>query len=256
MEKAAIIGYGRFGGLLASLAIQNFEVTVIESNQERAQVARSKGYNLAEFDAVAEADLIFLAVPISEFEQTVQRLAPLVTNRQVVSDLCSVKVYPTRLMQKYLPNAQLLGSHPMFGPDSAKKGLEGLQVAVCPLSISPEKLQVVTDFWRSHKLTVIETTPENHDKDSVYSQAFTYTMARTILHMNLPEITFKTRSFNAITEVAALSANDSEQLFHDMLYYNPYFADMKTQLAGAIAETDAILEQIDAEQRDNKAFEI
>jgi len=252
MKKAAIVGFGRFGELLASLGKSSFDLYIVENNPEKAKAARAQGHTVIPFERVADADFVFLAVPISEIEQTLVTLAPLVDQHHVVMDLCSVKVHPTKLMQKHLTNSQILGTHPMFGPDSAKRGLKGLQVAICPLRVEPENLKIVTDFWAGHGLDVIETTPEAHDKDSVYSQAFTYSLAKIILNMNLPNITFKTRSFNDLTEIAALSANDTEQLFHDMLFYNPYFSDMKAELQAAIAKTNVILARVEAEQAKNK----
>ena len=79
-------------------------------------------------------------------------------------------------------------------------------------------MQVIKNFWEKLGAIVTMTDPEQHDKDSVYSQAFTYSIARIILNMDLPSVGFQTRSFNKLTEVAELSAHDSEQLFHDMLF--------------------------------------
>jgi prephenate dehydrogenase len=248
MKKAAIIGFGRFGSLLAGLASKKFELTIIENDFHRAQAAINDGYVVEQFDCVAYQDFIFLAVPISEIEPTLIKLSPFVTEKHVVIDLCSVKVFPVKLMQQYIPKAQIIGSHPMFGPDSAKLGLEGLQVAVCPISSTAENLQFLMDFWEAQGVSVIETTPEQHDKDTVYSQALTYSIAKIILQMELPNITFTTRSFNALTEIARLSANDSEQLFHDMLFYNPYFTEMKAELDSAVFKTETILRTIEAEQ--------
>ena len=248
MKKAAIIGFGRFGELLASLAASTFDITIIENNPQKTAAAQAQGYATTSLAHVTDSDFIFLAVPISAIEQTLIELAPLVDGRHVVIDLCSVKVYPTQLMQKHLSEAQIVGMHPMFGPDSAKGGLSGLRVAVCPIRVDPDNLAILTSFWSDQGATATTTTPEDHDKDTAYSQAFTYTLANIILNMELPEITFKTRSFNVLTEVARLSANDTEQLFHDMLFYNPYFSDMKAKLQMAIAKTNTTLDTIETEQ--------
>lgn len=191
MKKAAIIGFGRFGELLAGLCAPTFTVTIIESNPKRAHEAEAQGYTVEPLDAVTQADFIFLAVPISEIEQTITKLAPLVGETQVVVDLCSVKVFPVNLMKLHMAKTQLVGTHPMFGPDSAQKGLEGLQVAICPVNVTPENLQVLKSFWSGKGANVIETTPENHDRDVVYSQAFTYSLAKIILNMNRPKLPLK-----------------------------------------------------------------
>ena len=67
--------------------------------------------------------------------------------------------------------------------------------------------------------------------------------------MHLADVKLTTRSFNDITDVARLSANDSDQLFHDMLFYNPYFQTMKQDLIASIGLTMDKLSQIEEEQR-------
>ncbi len=255
MKKTAIIGFGRFGELLANLGKSTFDIYVVETDPTRQKLAEATGYKLLPFESLSDMEFIFLAIPISQIEDTIRHLAALVDERHAVIDLCSVKVYPARLMEKYLTKSQLLATHPMFGPDSAKKGLSGLQVAFCPLRIDPANAQIVRDFWNNLGIVVTETTPEQHDKDSVYSQAFTYSVARIILNMHLPQVGFRTRSFDALTQLAEFSANDSEQLFHDMLYYNPYYAEMKKQLETSIEQVKQRLDEIEAEQSSNKPFE-
>lgn len=248
MKKASIIGFGRFGELLAKLAFPIFDISIIDSSDERLNAAKQLGYCVSTLNDAVESDFIFLAVPISQIESTLVKLGPLLSKDQVVIDICSVKVYPTNLMKQYVPKAQIIGTHPMFGPDSAKKGLEGLQVAMCPIRIEPSNLEIIKNFWEAQKVDVIQTTPEQHDQDMVYSLALTHTVSKIINGMNIPEITFKTRSFKAIHEVAVLSANDTDQLFHDMLFYNPYFSQMKADLEASIKKTDNILNKIESEQ--------
>jgi prephenate dehydrogenase len=142
----------------------------------------------------------------------------------------------------------------MFGPDSASHGLQGLQVAICPLTISDSNLHRILRFWQKHGVTIVTTTPEAHDRDAAYSQAFTYSMAKIILGMQMDDVKLKTMSFMALSEVARLSANDSDQLFHDMLYYNPYFKAMKAELLASMATTEARLVAIEQEQTTTKIF--
>lgn len=248
MKKVAIIGYGRFGELLARLCANEFDVCIVESDLKRAKGATRAGYKCVTMEYAKNVDYIFLAVPISEIEKILIELSPLVNSRQVVIDTCSVKVHPVKLMKKYLKTAQILGTHPMFGPDSAKKGLKGLQIAICPINIKSENLQSIKDFWANKDVTVIETTPEDHDKDAAYSLAFTHTIAKIIVGTNIPDVRLTTRSFNDITEIALLTAKDTDQLFHDMLFYNPYFSEMKKKLEDSVDKTYSVLDAIETEQ--------
>ena len=254
MKKTAIIGFGRFGELLAGLGKDTFDFYIVEPDSVRQKLAEQAGFKLISFESLGDMEFIFLAVPISQTEATVRELAPFVDERHTIIDICSVKVYPARLMQKYLTKSQLLSTHPMFGPDSAKNGLTGLRVAFCPLRIDPADADIVRSFWTSLGLIVTDTTPEQHDKDAVYSQAFAYSVARIILDVHVPEVTFTTRSLDGLMQVAELSASDSEQLLHDMLFYNPYYSEMKKHLESAIDQTKQRLDEIETEQSNLKPF--
>lgn len=254
MQTAAIIGFGRFGELMAGLCAARFNVLVVEDNDARQRAARELGYHVIPIEGLAEVDFIFLAVPISALEAVLELLEPVLRADQTVIDLCSVKVYPVRLMQKLLKSPQLVGCHAMFGPDSAKKGLQGRQVAMCAVRVQDNSLRAIRELWEGHGCEVIETTAEKHDHDMVYTLAFTHTIARLILHMELPEVVFRTRGFEDITEVARLSARDSQQLYYDMLYYNPYFKDLLQDFRSSIDKTLAKLQEIETDQRKEKLF--
>lgn len=255
MNKIAIIGYGRFGELLCELLAPKFELAVVESDEARRELAREKSIELLNLEDLARFDTVIFAVPISSLDSVVASAAVYITDNQLVMDICSVKVHPANVLRKYLPKAKLVATHPMFGPDSASRGLSGLQVAICPLNVTDEVTTEVCALWKGLGLDTLVTTPEAHDKDSVLSQAFTYSIARIILGMKLADVKLTTRSFNAITEVAYLSGKDSPQLFHDMLYYNPYFPGMKAELMGSINSTLGKLDEIETEQRESGIFQ-
>lgn len=247
-SSVVIIGFGRFGQLLADLIKDSFKVSIVEPDAGKQQLATDHGLKVVQLPEIASADFIFLAVPISAFEATVQQIAPLVGAEQVVIDICSVKVHPANLMRQHLSHCQTIATHPLFGPDSASKGLASLKMVLCRLEVSDPNYGLWKDFWTQKGLTVIEATPEEHDRDAVYSQAFTYSLARIIQEMRIPELRFTTRSYGMLDEVARLSANDSDELFHDMLYYNPYFVTMKSQLETAVSNVSRRLDAIAAER--------
>lgn len=242
-KSAVVIGYGRFGALLCDVLGDSYDFSVIETDEVRAGEA-SRNYSIVSLDDVGKYEFVFLAVPIDSFEDVVKKISPLLQKEQVIVDICSVKVFPARVMEKYIGESDIIATHPLFGPDSASLGLEGLKVAFAPIRCSDDNANHLRYAWERHFVNVIDTTPEAHDQDTAYSQAFTYSVARIILNMNLPKIDFDTRSYQAITRVAELSANDTEQLFHDMMHYNPYFPKMLKELEASWLDTLATLETI------------
>jgi len=248
MRRMVITGFGRFGQLFADISKTDFEVEILEIDDKLRELAQKNGYKVVSVDDISHSDVICLAVPISKIEETIKSIQPFVKESQLVMDVCSVKVYPAQLMKKYLTNCQTLATHPLFGPDSAKNGLKGLKLVLCPLRVSEENVNFWKNFWTSREVEVIVTTPEKHDEESIYSQGFTYTIAKIINNMDISDLTFTTRSYEAIKRVADLSANDTDQLFHDMLYYNPYFKSMKEKFENAVLKTRSTLDKIENEQ--------
>ena len=248
MNKIAIIGYGRFGALLCDLLAPKYEIAVVETHTSRQNVVTEKSLRLVELSDLGGYDTIIFAVPISTFEEVVSEASQYISDSQLVMDISSVKVHPANILRKHLSHAKLIATHPMFGPDSASKGLKGLQVAVCPLNVTQHTVDDVVSFWEAIGTDVLITTPESHDKDAVLSLAFTHSIAKVISGMNISDVQLTTRSFNDIVEVAKLSANDSDQLFHDMLFYNPYFREMKKSFLLSLHSLVGRLEEIEKEQ--------
>jgi prephenate dehydrogenase len=119
---------------------------------------------------------------------------------------------------------------------------------LCPVSADESLVTMIADFWRHKGVEVLATTPERHDRDTVYSLGFTHSLARLIQEMDVSKIELTTRSFNDVTEVARLSLKDTDQLFHDMLFYNPYFKTMKREFEQSVKTLRAQLDEIEQEQ--------
>jgi prephenate dehydrogenase len=252
MKKVAIIGFGRFGQLLAGLAHDVFEVSVLDSSEQAQKHASEAGYKLITNEDLSSVDVVFLAVPISSFESITGALAPYITKEQLIVDLCSVKIYPISVMTSIFPDSEIIGTHPMFGPDSAAAGLDGLRLALCNVSAATGNVDMIKSFWSDLGVDVIETTPEAHDMDAAFSQAYTYIIAKMVIKSETPDVVFTTRSYDHLKQIAQISANDSDQLFHDMLCYNPYLNTAVVKLENAIHEVRSTVNSIVAEQSERK----
>lgn len=248
MKKVGIVGYGRFGRLLANILRRDFKVYVIEKNEDARSYAAKEALEVIEFDALKRMDIIFLAVPISALEPVLKRLEPLVNEEQLILDVASVKVHPAGLMEQYLKRCQIIGTHPLFGPDSVNGGLKGLKMVFCELVVSPDNLNFWIDYWGGKGIEVIKTTPDKHDHDMIYSLGLTQTLARFVDNMGLPGLTSTTKNFDAVNEILKLSLSDTDQLYHDMLYYNPYFKEMSKKFSAASEKIIDKLAEIQAEK--------
>jgi Prephenate dehydrogenase len=112
--------------------------------------------------------VVILAVPVGEMRGVAQRLAPHLMPGALVLDVGSVKVEPASIMLETLPgHVEIVATHPLFGPVSARAGLRGARIAICPLR--GRRLRVAA-FCRRLGLDVILTTPEQHDRDAAEVQ--------------------------------------------------------------------------------------
>jgi prephenate dehydrogenase len=114
MKKVGIIGYGRFGKVLVDLLSKEYEITIYDSRN-----ISNESVKLCSLDEVLQSIMVFIAVPIRSFKDVVKEISQYKLYNTTIIDVCSVKLYPVEIMEKYLPkHVGILASHPHFGPDS------------------------------------------------------------------------------------------------------------------------------------------
>src|SRR5487761_1216815 len=129
-STAAVIGFGRFGRLWASILRDDFDVRVHDTEAALRAEAAARGFASVPVRDALDAEVIFYCVPISAFEATirehVRHLAEAEGPRTLVAML-SVKLHPRDVFERHLPAAhRAMLAHPLFGPDSvAASGLTG-----------------------------------------------------------------------------------------------------------------------------------
>ncbi len=139
-------------------------------------------------------------------------------------------------------HVEILGSHPLFGPQSAKSGLRGRKIALCP--VRGTSFRRIAAFLRARfGLDVIVTTPEAHDREAAVAQGITHLVARVLTRMEpLPE-RLTTRSFDLLVEAAAMVRNDAPSVYHAIERENPFAAEVRSRFfalaEAARAELDA-----------------
>lgn len=243
MQKTfGIIGYGRFGKLWAEAIAPFGEVLVYDT-------VFQNGDNIPKFppqvrfvqlSEVAKVDVLFLAVPISNFEVVCQEIKPLLSPATIVVDTCAVKVYPAKVMPALLSSDQpLIAAHPLFGPDSvARLGLPGRKIVFCPLRVDASQRSIVFGLFQNLKLNIIETTPDNHDRQMARSQALVHLLGRAFADLNLEDQEISTPDYESLLRIDNLVNNDTWQLFFDMQCYNPYTPLMRLTLRQSLDELE------------------
>jgi prephenate dehydrogenase len=226
MDELGIIGFGQFGQFMARHLAPFFAVTVYDKRADFQIEARNVGVRWSDFETVAAKKIVVFAVPLNSFAEVLQRAAPHLQTGALCLDVMSVKIKPIELMLQYLPpTVEIIGTHPLFGPQSGREGIEGLRVALCPVRTT--RAEKVKDFLADDlKLTVLEKSPEEHDREMAHVQALTHFVARALTELHVEESDLATVSYEELMRAARLVSEDSWELFQTIQQGNP-FADAK-----------------------------
>ena len=218
-----IIGFGAFGQLMAE-HLRAYAPILAHDIAPDAARAEALGTTLVPFEIAAACPVVILAVPVSEMAGVASRLAPHLIPGALVLDVGSVKVEPAAIMLETLPDhVEIVATHPLFGPVSARAGLRGARIAICPLR--GRRFRVAA-FCRRLGLDVILTTPEQHDRDAAEVQGLTHLVASLLTRMDLHPTRLTTRSFEMLMSAVDMVRNDAPEVRHAILTANPYAGDV------------------------------
>ncbi|MBM3271272.1 MAG: prephenate dehydrogenase [Candidatus Sericytochromatia bacterium] len=117
MAKVAILGMGLIGGSVALALKGEHEVVGSDVDGETRDLAREAGIacSAKAEEAVADADLVVLAVPIPALPKVVVNLAGRIGKGAVVTDVGGVKRHVVDAARRHLPDGSFVGGHPMAG---------------------------------------------------------------------------------------------------------------------------------------------
>ena len=229
MKKVGIIGYGRFGRVLAELLSKKYKVLVTDSNLDL-----DEGLGFSSLEEVLECFLVFIAVPIRSFETVVREITKYKLYNTTIVDVCSVKVYPVKIMEKYLPqHVGIIASHPHFGPDSYSPFRE-LKTTLYPVRDTYKRYNELNDFFESQSIRTIKMTPDEHDKMAASSQGITHFIGRVLNESGVRSTDINTLGFNELLGVIEQTCNDSWDLFKDLQKFNPYTNELIDTLVTTI----------------------
>jgi len=234
-----IYGTGRFGSFWASTLSRRAAVRTYN----RSDRPVPDGCEAVSLDALGRCDGVMLCVAISAVEEAVERLVPHLAPGTVVMDTCSVKVQPVRTMLERVPHENpVIGTHPMFGPDSAGAGVQGLPLVYSPERVPPDVEEAWRGFFRGFGLRVLEMTPDEHDREAAMTQGVTHFLGRVLADMQLQPSAMATVGYRKLLEVMEQTCNDPYQLFVDLQRCNPYTSRMRSRLQESLSRMMASLE--------------
>jgi len=237
-----IIGFGRFGKLVADYLARDLEVFVYNRSGKSSEIVKT-GAQPTSLETVCQQDIIIPCVPISTFIDNLKSIAPLLKPDSLVIDVCSVKEYPVQWMLEELPDSvSILATHPMFGPDSASDSLQDRKICLCRVRMAEEKYQKIKTYLTSKGLIVIEATPSEHDEQIATSLSLTHMIGRTLSECGAAPLDIDTEGYKRLLRILEVVERDTWQLFQDMHRYNPYAREKRLAFMKVMKEINAKLE--------------
>ena len=227
-----LIGHGRLGKLLSKYLSADFNLKVLDYKKSK---------NDLEF--LQQSQVVILCVPISSMPDALDEIKSCISPSALVIDTCSVKEWPIKKMKEILPSeVQILGTHPMFGPDSVKDTLFGTKIVLCPERIKQEKLDDIIRYLENHGIRVINTTAQDHDKQMSSSLLLSHFIGKGLLEFGAKDQEIDTKGYRRLLRILETVQNDSDALFKDMFKYNSYAKDTLSAFLSALKKNKDIID--------------
>lgn len=135
------------------------------------------GSELSNRDVASRADVVVVSVPIGVTESVIEEIVDVLTPRQLLVDLTSVKTPFVPRMER--GKSEVLSIHPMFAPSVAS--IEEQSCVVCRIR-SGELAIVFEQALSDEGLHLVTMTPEAHDKMMAIVQGLTHFQAIVAAH--------------------------------------------------------------------------
>lgn len=184
LKQIVILGPGLLGGSVAlSCQKAGLSVTLWGRRSERVEATRKLGLEATTDigQAVKDADLVILAVPVGAMLAVTEAMRPHLKHDALITDVGSVKVKVHQSIEPLLEQ-DFIGSHPMAG--SEKTGVEAasddlLDGAACVLTneSGSSRLPELRAFWESLGCRVEELDAADHDRAVARISHFPHAMA-------------------------------------------------------------------------------
>lgn len=176
-------------------------------------------------EAVSDADLVLLCVPINAVDQVLETMAPQLDSRTILADISSVKVRPVASMLA-AHQGPVVGTHPLFGPNPDADA--ELRVAVVPAR-DDSAVQKVCRAFEAMGLQTFLTSAEDHDRAMAYVQGLNFATTLAYLSSAPRDVNidrFLTPSFARRLAAAKTMCTEDAEMFTAMCEANPAMGDI------------------------------
>ncbi len=178
-NRIALIGIGLIGSSIArDVKKLGLAKDVVISTRSPDTLKRAEelelgtSYVASAAEAVKDADLVIVSVPVGASEAVAQQIAPHLKPGAIVTDVGSTKASVIAQMAPHMPDdVHFIPGHPLAGteksgPDAGFSGLfKGRWCIFTPLEgTDPQALSRLRGFWEALGSRCDEMDPQHHDK--------------------------------------------------------------------------------------------
>jgi prephenate dehydrogenase len=263
-KKICIVGIGLMGG---SLAIQLHEkklsskIIGVDASVEHTTKALALELvdEIMDIDeAIANADVIILAIPVDKIVELLPLLMDKIEN-QIVIDLGSTKYQAIESIKNHPKRGRFVATHPMWGteysgPQAAVKGaFENKAVIICNGNESDaDALEWVKGMYKKIGMHILEMEAKAHDLHAAYishiSHITSFALANTVLQ--------KEKEEQAIFELASAGFESTVRLAKsNPAMWVPIFMQNKENVLDVLKEHIAQLTRFkESIEKDDEAY--
>jgi len=225
IDRVAIIGLGLIGSSIARAIRERLPQVAVTGHDVGAEV-REIARKLRLCDtiaddqvaAVADADLVILAVPVGRMADAAAAIAPGLKAEAIISDVGSSKAGVAEALAKALPDHAVIPAHPVAGTENSGPAagfstlFEGRWCIVTPgAGASDDAVTAVTSFWQALGAKVETMDAAHHDMVLAVTSHLPHLIAYTIVGTasELEEVTesevikYSAGGFRDFTRIAA-----------------------------------------------------
>ncbi|MBA0754139.1 hypothetical protein Gogos_022044 [Gossypium gossypioides] len=238
--KIAIIGFGNYGQFLAKTLVSQGHIVLAHSRSDYSHVAKKLGVSffLNPHDLCEQhPEVILLCTSIISTEQVLKTL-PLqrLKRSTLLVDVLSVKEFARNLLLDTLPpDFDIICSHPMFGPQSAKQSWKDLffvyeKVRIGNESSRVQRCEQFLGIFQSEGCKMVEMSCQEHDKLAAGSQFMTHTVGRVLDMLGLESTPINTKGYETLLDLVENTCRDSFDLYYGLFLYNKSALEMVERL--------------------------
>lgn len=172
---------------------------------------------------------------------------------RLVVDVLSVKEFPKALFLSKLPeSADILCTHPMFGPQSGKNGWHNLPIMYEKVRATSVRGRAVMDEFLNIFATagckMVEMSCADHDRHAAATQFITHTTGRVLAELNPKSTPVDTKGYESLLALVDTTCSDSFDLYCGLFHFNAHSKEYLDKLETGLQKVRAQLEAFSSKQ--------